>query len=82
MGVLLVFASRIMPSLTDFEWYTQEGVGYDERFFLCSGGGAGGDLGCGGFARSACVVGGIYASIMVRLMGFGAAKWLWMQAFG
>lgn len=74
MGVLLVFASRIMPSLTDFEWYTQEGVGYDERFFLCSGGGAGGDCRFSAFCGSAEEDWSNSFPIIIRLRGFMNGK--------
>ena len=52
--------------------YILEGVKYDEMFFLCSGGGAGGDFRRGAFGGSARVVDGIYFPFICRL------RWLYM----
>ena len=52
--------------------HAQEGVRTDEMFFLCSGGGAGGDFWRGAFGGSARVVDGIYSPFICRL------RWLYM----
>ncbi len=52
-----------------FNGYILEGFTYDEMFFLCSGGGAGGDFRRGAFGGSARVVDGSYIPIMIRLRG-------------